>query len=203
MRKSNLLGALVSRTKQQILAATLMQPEREWYLLELARHLGVRPSSLQRDLKVLTEAGILKSRKSGNRAYFQADTNCPIHGELAQVLLKTVGLVDVLREALRSLANRINFALVYGSIATASERSHSDIDFLVVGDVALSQLAPILRKAELRVGRPVNPTVYGAAEFEKRFREGNHFLKAVLQGEPLFIIGGPHELAKLTAERAR
>jgi len=37
MRTSPLLDVLVSKTKQQILAATLLQPERSWYLVELAR----------------------------------------------------------------------------------------------------------------------------------------------------------------------
>jgi DNA-binding transcriptional ArsR family regulator len=78
LRKSRILDALISQTKQRILAATLLQPERSWYLLELARHLGVRASSLQRELKLLTEAGILERHRNGNRVYFQADPACPI-----------------------------------------------------------------------------------------------------------------------------
>src|SRR6266851_4693760 len=73
LRTSHLMDALASRTKQQALAATLLQPERRWYLLELARHLGVRPSSLQRELKLFAAAGILKRDQNGNRVYFQAD----------------------------------------------------------------------------------------------------------------------------------
>jgi DNA-binding transcriptional ArsR family regulator len=95
LRTSALIDVLVSRTKQ-ILASTLLQPQRRWYLLELARHLGVRPSSLQRELKLLTGAGILNRYQNGNRVYFQADPACPIFRELAQILAKTIGIVDVL-----------------------------------------------------------------------------------------------------------
>jgi DNA-binding transcriptional ArsR family regulator len=86
MRTSRLLDVLLSRTKQQILAATLLQPTRQWYLVELARHLGVRPSSVQRELKLLSDAGILKRHQNGNRVYFAADTACPIFPELAQIM---------------------------------------------------------------------------------------------------------------------
>ena len=132
LRTSSLMDALVSRTKQQVLSATLSQPERRWYLLELARHLGVRPSSLQRELKLLAAAGILKRDQNGNRVYFQADAACPIFAELAQILAKTVGIVDVLREILEPLRDRITVAFVYGSVAASSERSTSDIDFMVI-----------------------------------------------------------------------
>jgi len=81
----------------------------------------------------LTEAGILKRRQNGNRVYFQADTTCPVFSELAQILFKTVGLVEILRKALEPLHDQIHVAFVYGSIAASAERSISDIDLMVIG----------------------------------------------------------------------
>jgi predicted nucleotidyltransferase len=199
VRTSSLMDALVSRTKQQVLSATLLQPERRWYLLELARHLGVRPSSLQRELKLLAAAGILKRDQNGNRVYFQADAACPIFAELAQILAKTVGIVDVLRENLEPLRDRITVAFVYGSVAVSSERSTSDIDLMVIGHILLSAVAPALRNAEQKLARAVNPTVYMPDEFRRRIARENHFLTSVLRGEPLFVIGDQNDLAKLTA----
>jgi predicted nucleotidyltransferase len=199
LRTSPLLDALVSKTKQHILAATLLQPERSWYLVELARHLSVRPSSLQRELGQLAEAGILRRRQNGNRVYFQADTTSPVFSELAQILFKTVGVVEALRKALEPLNDQIDVAFIYGSIAASSERSKSDIDLMVIGSAPLSRVAPLLRDLERRVGRPINPTVYGRDEFIERIHSENHFLKSVLRSEPLFIKGGPDELAELTA----
>jgi DNA-binding transcriptional ArsR family regulator len=198
-RKSRLLDALINRTKQEILAATVLQPERSWYLVELARHLRVRPSSLQRELRLLAEAGILKRRQNGNRVYFQADRACPIFRALSEILAKTVGIVEALRAALHSLNDQIEVAFVYGSVAEAAERSGSDIDLMVIGSAALSAIAPLLREPERRLGRAINPTIYAKDEFETRLREGRHFLTSVLRKEPLFIMGGPDELAKLTS----
>jgi DNA-binding transcriptional ArsR family regulator len=199
LRTSPLLNALVSNTKQQILAATLLQPERSWYLVELARHLRLRPSSLQRELRQLTEAGILTRRRDGNRVYFQADRACPVFPELAQILFKTVGVVEAIRKALEPLHDEIYIAFIYGSIATSTERSVSDIDLMVIGSAQLSRVAPLLRDLERQVGRPINPTVYGRDEFRKLVQGENHFLRSVLRSGPLFIKGGPDELAGFTA----
>jgi DNA-binding transcriptional ArsR family regulator len=198
LRTSSLLDSLISHTRQQVLSAALLQPERRWYLLELARHLGVRPSSLQRELKLLTEAGILKRDRNGNRVYFQADASCPIFTELAQILAKTVGIVDVLKEVLEPVRNRILAAFVYGSVAASAERSSSDIDLMVICGVSLSEIAPMLRNAEKLLTRQVNPTVYTPDDFRRQIARANHFLTNVLRGEPLFVIGGADDLGKLT-----
>jgi hypothetical protein len=44
MRSLHVLDALLPKTRQGILAATLVQPEKAWYTSELARRMGV-PSS--------------------------------------------------------------------------------------------------------------------------------------------------------------
>jgi DNA-binding transcriptional ArsR family regulator len=125
MRKSRALDALFPKTRQVILAATVLHPERWWYLSDLAKHLGVRPSSLQRELTSLVDAGVLRRRQDGNRVYFQAQPDCPFLPELQGLLVKTAGVVDTLREVLSPFAKRIDWAFVYGSMARAEELASS------------------------------------------------------------------------------
>jgi DNA-binding transcriptional ArsR family regulator len=82
MRKNRPLDSLFPRTRQAVPTATLLHPERWWYLSDLAKHLGVRPSNLQRELAALTSAEILHQRRDGNRVYFQASPDCPFLPEL-------------------------------------------------------------------------------------------------------------------------
>jgi predicted nucleotidyltransferase len=199
MRTSPLADALFNRTRQQVLALTLLQPDRRWYQLELANRLGVRASSLQRELRILTAAGLLKRDQDGKRVYFQADTACPIFEDLSRILARTVGIVEALKEALEPFRDRIVVAFVYGSVADSSERTGSDVDLMVIGDVQLSEIAPALRPFERSLARPVNPTVFAPSEFGRRVARTNHFLTNVLGGKPLFIIGGQNELAQLTS----
>lgn len=199
MRKSP-LDALLPKTRQAILAVLLPRPERSWYLADLAKHLRVRPSSLQRELAALVAAGILKRRRDGNRVYYQADPDCPFMPELQAIIVKTVGLVDVIRELLKPLAGRIRWAFVYGSMARGTQHSTSDVDLMVIGDVRPSEVSAAIRPAMHRLAREVNATVYSTAEFMEKLKAGHGFHRGVLAKEKLFILGNERELAA-TLER--
>jgi predicted nucleotidyltransferase len=195
MRKSSLLTALFPEVRQRILAATLLRPEKSWFLTELATSLGLQPSSLQREVDSLSEAGVLRQWRDGRRLYFAADRACPIFADLARLFEKTAGLVPLLQQDFEPFSDRIELAFVYGSVAQETEQSESDIDLLVVGHIGLADLIPTLRSAEARLGRPVNPTIYSSEEFHRKVRNRDHFLTSVLQTKKLFIKGGDDELA--------
>jgi DNA-binding transcriptional ArsR family regulator len=199
MRKSTLLDALLPKTRQGILAAILVQPEKAWYVSELARRMGVPSSSLQRELQDLTDAGILKTHRQGRMVYYQANSDSPLFADLRGLLLKTAGLVDVLTEALKPLAAKLRVAFVYGSIASGDEQSDSDVDLMVVGTVSPAELSASLRQARDVLGRQINPTLYKPGEFNKKQMARDHFLTSVLHTARLFVIGDADALGK-TAE---
>ena len=87
MRKPPAMSALLPTVRSDVLIATPMQPEKWWFLSELAQFLGTSPSSLQRELKALVDGGIIETRREGTRAYFKADTESPVFSELR-------GLID-------------------------------------------------------------------------------------------------------------
>lgn len=204
MRKSSpILSPWLSPIMQGVMAATVLRPEREWYLSDLAAHLGVGPSSLQRTLAKLTSAGILTRREDGNRVYYRPDPVCPILGELAGILTKTAGIADPLREALAPFAAKIRVAFIHGSVAEERERSESDVDLIVVGDLPGADLSFALRPLSDRFGREVNFTRYTPLEFRSKIADRNHFLSAVLRKRRIFLIGGEIELEEVAGREAR
>jgi len=188
------LDSLFPTVRQGVLAATLGQPEKWWYLSELADFLSTRPSSLQRELVSLKRSGILQQRKDGRRTYFKAETRSPIFRELRSIFEKTTGLIPTLRVALAPVADKISFAFVYGSVARRQEHATSDVDLMVVGTAGLGELAPSLRRAEKRLGREVNVTNYSVEEFRKKVVGGDHFLTSVLKGSLQFLKGEQGDL---------
>jgi DNA-binding transcriptional ArsR family regulator len=198
MRNTKPLDALMPKTRQGILAALLVQPDKPWYVSELARRLGVPPSSLQRELHGLTQAGILKTHRQGRMVYVQANADSPLFPDLRSLLLKTAGLTDVLADALHPLAEKVRVAFVYGSMASGSEQDDSDIDLMVIGTLTPVELAVPLREARALLGREINPTVYAPAEFHEKRQAGNHFLTRVLDKPKLFVVGNSHELDTIT-----
>jgi len=123
--------------RQEILAATLLSPERSWYLSELAAQLKTSPSSLQRELEALAASGILQRRQEGRRTYYRTETASPVFAELRDLFSKTAGVVPLLQAELVGFGNKIMWAAIYGSIARGQEHAQSDIDLLIVSPVSM------------------------------------------------------------------
>jgi DNA-binding transcriptional ArsR family regulator len=198
MRNLRILDALLPKTRQGILAATLVQPEKAWYVSELARRMGVPSSSLQRELRDLSEVGIIKTHRQGHMVYYQANTDSPVFPDLRGLLFMTAGFVDVFADALKPMAARVRSAFVYGSIAAGTEQSDSDIDLMIVGRVSPTELALPLRRTRELLGREINPTVYTPAEFDKKRAATDHFLKQILDKPKLFVSGNKDKLGNVT-----
>jgi DNA-binding MarR family transcriptional regulator len=65
MRKNGTLDALFPTVRAGVLSAALLQPDHWWFMTELARHLDVTPSSLQRELESLVASGFSCGAKTG------------------------------------------------------------------------------------------------------------------------------------------
>src|SRR5438093_7738288 len=203
MRKPRALATLFPTMRGDVLAATLNQPDKWWYLSELAQFLKTTPSSLQRERKALVDGGILQQRREGTRTYFKAETRSPLFPELRGLVEKTVGVLPTLQEVLAPLQAGLDCAFVYGSVARSEEHALSDVDLLFIGAVGLAELAPALRKAERRLGREVNVTSYSAREFRKKVAAKDHFLSEVLRGPIEFVKGNRSDLDEIIGKPRR
>jgi predicted nucleotidyltransferase len=199
MRRSQILDALFPDVRQGILAATLLAPEKSWFLSELAGHLGTSPSSLQREVESLTRSGILERMQDGRRTYYRANKAAPVFSELRALLSKTAGIVPALQTELKRFVGKIKWAALYGSVARGEERGASDIDLLIVGAVGMKELVPALRRLERRFRREVNVTRYSVRELLAKRQGQDRFLNSVLKGKLIPIAGSLDELEKTTS----
>jgi predicted nucleotidyltransferase len=171
------------------------QSERSFYASELIRDAGTGSGAAQRELARLEESGLIVARRIGNQKHYQANAASPLFSELRNIVLKTVGLVEPLGDALKPMSSAIRAAFVYGSVAKAADQASSDIDLMVVSDsLTYGDLFGVLERVARGLGRHVNPTVYSAAEFSKRVRDENAFVSRVLEGPNVWIIGSPNDL---------
>jgi predicted nucleotidyltransferase len=194
---ANLTDVLFGQTRREVLGFLYSQPDKPFYLRELARHAGTGLGAVQREVLQLAEVGILRRSVRGNQVFYQANRGNPIFQELKSIISKTAGTHDILREALFSLRERIR--VVYGSIARHEERANSDVDLMVVGEVPFTEIVAVTTPVQERLGREINPTVYPLAEFQSKLKAKNHFLKSVLRQKKLFILGDENELAGLAS----
>jgi len=189
--------ALFPGSRRAVLGILYGSPDRAFYLREIIGIAGLGVGQIQRELNRLSKAGIIRRFEQGRHVYFQADDSCPTYEELRSLVLKSVGALGVVRNALEKVSDRIRVAFVYGSIAHGEERQESDLDLLVVGDISFGELVDVLLGAETLLGREVHPTVFSEEEFRSRIADRNHFLESVTKGQKVFAIGNEHDLGEL------
>lgn len=200
-QNGSLDSALFGKARRAVLALLYSHPDEAFYLRQLIRAAGAGQGAVQREVKRLSDAGIVRRTVRGHQVYYQADRRCPVFRELKSLAVKTAGVGDVLRAALAPLAERIRVAFIYGSLARAEARRASDVDLLVVGNVSFGEVVSALQAAQAALRREVNPTVYSPAEFQTKSAARHHFLTSVLRDKKIFLAGDNHELARLAQKR--
>ena len=185
----SLADALFPKTRQRILGLLFSAPERELYMREIARLTDVTVSAIQRELDQLSRAGILLETKRGNQRVFRANRDCPLYEELVGFAIKTYGIADLLREAIRPFHPQRAF--IFGSIAKKTDRASSDVDVLVAGDdLDYSRLMNACLDLQARIGRTINVKVFRADEFRRELAKPDSFVVRILSEPMIELIQG-------------
>ncbi len=189
---NRLAELLSSRARAEIFRLLFSGTGEELHVREIERRSGLNDSTLRQELRKLVRLDLVQSRRDSNRVYYRAKTESPLYPEIRNLVLKTSGLSDVLKSALKD--KRIRVAFVFGSIARGEEKAGSDVDLMVIGQLGLRDLSRLLSGIEEKIGREVNPHVLREEEFQKRIRAKEHFVSSVMEAPKLFIIGSQREL---------
>ncbi|MFO8085530.1 MAG: nucleotidyltransferase domain-containing protein [Desulfobacterales bacterium] len=195
--KESLSATLFGKTRRAVLALLYSHVDESFYLRQIVRTAGVGMGAVQRELKRLSDSGIIIKTLQGQQVYYTANPECPIYDELKSLVMKTVGIGEILKAALIPLTDLINVAFLFGSLVRGDERSLSDADILVVGDVTFSEVVIALGQVQETIRREINPIVYPPKEFRSKLAADHHFLKTTLNSPKFFLIGDEHELTKL------
>jgi predicted nucleotidyltransferase len=194
-RRESLADALLTKTQQRVLGLLFGQPERSFYASELIREAGTGSGAAQRELARLEKSGLVLTERIGHQKHHRANAASPLYSELRNIVLKTVGLAEPLRDALQPLSSAIRAAFVYGSVAKGTDQAASDVDLMIISDTLMyGEVFGALERVTRDLGRKVNPTVYTGDEFSKRARTENAFVSRVLEQPKLWVIGSQSDL---------
>ncbi len=189
---NRLAELLSSRARAEIFRLLLSGTGEELHVREMERRSGLNDSTLRQELRKLVRLDLVQRRKDSNRVYYRAKTESPLYPEIRNLVLKTSGLSDVLKSALRD--KRIRVAFVFGSVARGEEKAGSDVDLMVIGQLGMRDLSRLLSGIEEKIGREVNPHVLREEEFKTRVRAREHFVSSVVETPKIFIVGSQREL---------
>ncbi len=188
--------ALFSGVQQRVLGILFGNPDRSFFGNELQRMAGSGKGALRRELNRLEQSGLVTLRAVGNQKHYQANPDSPIFDELRGIAVKTFGAGDIVRQVLLPLADRIDCAFIYGSVAKRTDTARSDIDLMLVsGALAYPDVLKAVQPAEKQLRRKINPTLYSPAELARKRAQKNVFVTRVLEQPKIFLIGAASDLA--------
>jgi predicted nucleotidyltransferase len=192
---AKLLG---SKLRAKVLSWLFLHPDQRFFGRQLEELLHEDSTNISRELARLAKLGILAFQVEGRQKYYRANRESPIFSELQGLVIKTAGLVDVLREALEPLSKKIRVAFVHGSFAKGTVKPDSDVDLIVIGSCRFGEVVDAINEAQDKLGREVNPTVYPLSEWREKLASGNHFVCSVSSArDKIFIMGNKDDLAGL------
>jgi len=195
-KSAGLAETLFSDYRRRILALLLLRSGEDFHVREISRLTGVPAGSLHRELKLLTDAGLLSRQAMGNQVRYRAERNCPIFHELAGIFSKTSGLADIIRIALQPLSPDITAAFIFGSVAKGEERATSDVDVCVVGTASFTDVVVALADMNQKLGREINPVIMPYEQFTAKLAADEQFTTRIMSEPKLFLIGDEHDLGK-------
>ncbi len=192
---NTLATILSSNTRAEFFRLLFGLNQKEYYLREIEKHSGLTIRTIQQEAYKLEKLNLILKRKDGNRIYYSANKNHPLFNDIHQMVLKTSGLVDILESSL--VDNEIQYAFVFGSISSGNEKSDSDVDLFIIGDLGLRSLSKLLKKPAGIIGREINPHIMTSEEFTQRKLNNDHFIINILTNSKLFIKGDENEFNRL------
>lgn len=191
---------LFGRTRSSLLALLYGHTDESFHLRQLVRTIGGGHGALQRELSHLTDLGLIVRSARGIQVLYQANSQSPVFSEMRGLIAKTVGVSNSIRSALAILGTKVEVAFIYGSVARQREQAHSDVDLMVLGEATFGEVVSALAPAQKTIRREINTAVFPVAEFRSKLKAGNHFLKSIMTGKNLFVIGTRNDLAKLATK---
>jgi len=176
-----------SKTRVKHLTLFLLNPGSDFYIREIVRITGENINAVRRELGNLESFGLLFGEKKGNQQYYTVNTGHFLFTDLQKIVLKTKGIVGILKRALGS--DGITCMFIYGSFARGIAGAKSDIDLFIVGSIDEDQLIPVIHSCEQETGREINYTLMTSAEFSRRKNNNDPFVKNVIKEEKILISG--------------
>jgi len=186
-----------SKLRAKVLGWLFLHPDERYFVRQLKSLLDDDSTNISRELARLKKMGILTCQAEGRQKYYQVNPQCPVFSELEGLVRKTAGLADVLRDACKPLSKKIKIAFIYGSMAKGSIESQSDVDLMVIGSSRFGEVVNAMSKAQHKLDREINPTVYPLNEFRQKVLAEHHFINTVLKEPKIFLIGDENDLRSL------
>jgi DNA-binding transcriptional ArsR family regulator len=185
-----LLPVFRSRLVGDLLALLLLDPATKWTADDLARRTGAPYPTVTKELRRLTDAGLVNHEALGRTKLVWADETNPYFRPLSELVLLSFGPPLVIAEEFEKVEG-IDDLKIFGSWAARAAGipgpTPHDVDVLVLGHPDRDHTYDAANRAERRLGREVNVTIRPTEPWSKAQDAFARNVKA----SPMLPVPGP------------
>ena len=150
-----MLGQLItSKTRLRLLIKFFVSQANKGHLNGLATEMGESTNSIRRELNHLQGAGYLEKLKVNNKVEYRANTKHPLFEVLRKVVLKHLGLEDVVETVLERMGE-VDQIILVGDYAKGNDSGLIEV-FLIGKDLNMGYIAQLEEKIESMISRKVS-----------------------------------------------
>ena len=113
----------------QILTFLARNPDKQFYIREIAKDMNKSVGGTHKTLKLLKEMDFIKENKSGKNIYYQINQMNPSIKNFK--IFMTINELTPLVNKLKEISEKV---IIFGSCANGEDTAESDIDLLVLTD---------------------------------------------------------------------
>lgn len=132
------------------------------YLRGLEEEFGESSNAIRVELNRLEDAGMISAEAEGNKKIFKANTRHPLFNELHSILIKYVGIDQIVDNVLSQLGE-VDRVYLTGEFARG--RDNPIIDLEIIGSVNGAYLADLVGKAQQALTRKIRYVVFSEEEY--------------------------------------
>ncbi len=188
-----LVELLSSQVRAEIFQLLFNRKKVAIHLRDLQRKSGLSIGTIQKEVEHLKKLDLVIPKRDGNRLYYTANSDHPLYKDICGLVEKTSGVTEKLKETLSSIKG-IECAFIFGSFAKGEEKSHSDIDLIVIGDVGIRALSSKFKFLTEQSEREINPHIYSKKSWKDKHKKRDHFIVSVMSEHKVFLIGDENVL---------
>lgn len=190
---ASLSDFMLSKVRVKLIQLFFQKPQEMWYVRELTRLTDEEINAVRRELARMSEAGMIRSEQRGNRLYYMLNHHYEFFPELLTLAVKTTGLGREIKKNRKKMGD-VDFVMFSGKFAKMAAHVNTDVDILIVGNIVLPELTAMIKKEEEKRGYEINYTVMTREEFQFRKDRRDPFLREILSGSRVMIIGDEDDM---------
>lgn len=169
--KKMLESLITSKTRVKLLLKFFLNSDSTSYLRNLETEFKESSNSIRVELNRFEEAGLLKTKITGNKKMYRANKRHPLYSDLHNIIKKYTGLDQIIEKIIKKLGD-VEKVYVTGEIAQGMDSRI--IDLIFTGKrINKTYLIELIEKAEKLIGKKIRFVIYKEKEFNKIVKQMN------------------------------